>query len=51
MIALGLVLLILGMLLGIPVLTQIGWIVLIIGLVLLVLGMLDRSIGPRRYYW
>lgn len=51
MVALGLVLLILGIVLGIPVLQTIGWIVLIVGLILLVLGLLDRSVGPRRYYW
>jgi hypothetical protein len=47
MIALGLILVILGMLLQVPILTQIGWIVLVIGLILMVLGILDRSDGPR----
>lgn len=51
MIALGLVLLILGLLLDIGLLWTIGIISLLIGLVLMVLGSLDRAIGPRSHYW
>ena len=51
MIGLGLVLLILGLILGIGILTTIGIILLVVGLILAVLGSMDRGIGPRRHYW
>ena len=51
MIGLGLVLLILGLILGIGILTTIGVILLVVGLILAVLGSMDRGIGPRRHYW
>jgi hypothetical protein len=50
-IVLGVVLLILGLIFGIPILWTIGVILVIIGLVLLVLGSLDRAVGGRRHYW
>jgi hypothetical protein len=51
MIVIGLVLLLLGFLLSIPLLWTLGVIVLIVGLVLLVLGSMNRSVGGRRHYW
>jgi hypothetical protein len=51
MIVLGLVLLLLGFFLGIPLLWTLGIIVLIIGVVLAILGATDRAIGGRRHYW
>ncbi|WP_175637364.1 hypothetical protein [Sinomonas mesophila] len=51
MIVLGLVLLIVGWLLGIDILSTIGWIVLIIGVILLILGALNRPIIGGRRYW
>ncbi|MEV6325168.1 DUF6131 family protein [Nocardia sp. NPDC051787] len=51
MIILGLILLVLGWLLGIPLLTTAGIIVLIIGLVLLVAGSVGRPVGGRRWYY
>ena len=51
MIVIGLVLLLLGFLLSIPLLWTLGIIVLIVGLVLLVLGSMNRSVGGRRHYW
>jgi uncharacterized membrane protein YczE len=51
MIVIGLVLLLLGFLLSIPVLWTLGIIVLIVGLVLLVLGSMNRQVGGRRHYW
>ena len=48
MIVLGLILLILGLVLGVGILTTIGVILLIVGVVLYVLGSMDRAIGPRR---
>jgi uncharacterized protein DUF6131 len=51
MIVLGVILLILGWLTGLPILYTIGAILLIIGVVLLVLGSAGRSVGGRRHYW
>lgn len=51
MIVIGIILLLLGLLLGVPLLWTLGIIVLVIGLVLLLLGSLDRGIGGRRHYW
>ena len=51
MIILGLVLMVLGFLLGIPVLWTIGIILLIVGVVLLLLGRSGRNIGGRAHYW
>ena len=51
MIVIGLVLLLLGFLLSIPLLWTLGIIVLIVGLVLMVLGSMNRSVGGRRHYW
>ena len=51
MIVLGVVLLLLGWLTGIGILWIIGLILVAVGLVLLLLGALERSVGPRRYYW
>jgi hypothetical protein len=50
MLVLGVVCLILALIFGIPVLSAIGIILIVVGIVLALLGMLDRSIGPRRYY-
>lgn len=51
MIILGLVLLVIGLIAGIPVLWTIGIIVLIIGLVLFALGSAGRAVGGRKHYW
>lgn len=51
MIAVGLVLLLIGFLLGIPILWTLGVIVLIIGLVLMLLGATGRAVGGRRHYF
>lgn len=51
MIILGLVLLIAGFLLGIPILTTIGIILLIVGAVLMVLGRVGRPVGGRSHYY
>jgi hypothetical protein len=51
MLSLGVILLILALLLDISVLWSIGIILTVIGLILAVLGVLDRSFGPRRYYY
>ncbi|MGH9095391.1 MAG: DUF6131 family protein [Acidimicrobiales bacterium] len=51
MIIAGVVLLLLGFLLSIPVLWTIGIIVLVVGLVLVLLGRAGREIGGRRHYY
>ncbi|MEV6066863.1 hypothetical protein AB0L82_09970 [Nocardia sp. NPDC052001] len=51
MIVLGLVLLVIGWLVGIPLLTTLGIIVLVAGLVLWALGSVGRPVGGRRWYY
>jgi hypothetical protein len=51
MLILGVILLVLGFIFGIPILWTIGIILAIIGLILLLLGAFGRGVGPRRYYW
>ncbi len=51
MIIVGLILLLLGFVLGIPLLWTLGIIVLIIGLVLMVVGQTGRQVGGRSHYW
>jgi len=51
MIVVGLVLLLLGLVLSVPILWTIGIIVLIVGLVLMLLGSTGRAVGGRRHYW
>ena len=51
MIVLGIVLLILGFVLGIPLLWTLGIILLLIGIVLMVLGTMGRAVGGRPHYW
>lgn len=51
MIIVGIVLLILGFILSIPILWSIGIVVLVIGLVLVLLGAAGHAVGGRRHYW
>ena len=51
MLILGLICLILGFILHIPILWTIGIILLIIGAVLLILGSMGRPVAGRRHYW
>ncbi|MET7933706.1 DUF6131 family protein [Streptomyces sp. NPDC005322] len=51
MIALGIILLIIGLLTGIHVLWTIGIILLVIGAILWILGAVGRPVGGRRHYW
>jgi membrane protein required for beta-lactamase induction len=50
-ITLGVVLLLLGFLLGIPILWTLGVILLVVGIVLWILGSVGREIGGRRHYY
>jgi hypothetical protein len=51
MIIIGLILLVLGLVLAIPLLWTLGIIVLLIGLVLLILGSVGHAVGGRRWYY
>ncbi|MET9881479.1 DUF6131 family protein [Actinacidiphila glaucinigra] len=51
MLILGIILLIIGFLTGIPILWTIGIILAVIGLVLWVLGAVGHAVGGRRHYW
>ncbi|MFC3966456.1 hypothetical protein [Nocardia jiangsuensis] len=51
MIVLGLILLLVGWLLGIPLLTTAGIVVLLVGAVLLLAGSLGRPVGGRKHYF
>jgi Family of unknown function (DUF6131) len=51
MIILGVVLLLIGILAGIPILTTIGVILLVIGAILFILGSMGRAVGGRKYWY
>ena len=51
MVAVGIVLIVLGWLIGSPFLWSLGSIALVIGLVLMLLGALGHAIGGRRHYY
>ena len=51
MIALGAVLLILGLLFGIPILTYIGVVLLVIGAIFWLLGSIGRPVGGRKAWY
>ncbi len=51
MITLGVILLLIGVLVGIPVLTTIGTVLAIVGAVLLILGKMGNAVGGRAHYF
>ncbi len=51
MIITGIILLLLGALLAIPILWTIGIILVVVGLVLMLLGRSGRQVGSRAHYW
>jgi hypothetical protein len=51
MIILGIILLILGFLLSIPILWTLGIIALVVGLILVLLSSVGHAVGGRRHYW
>jgi Zn-dependent membrane protease YugP len=51
MLILGLVLLLLGFLLNVPILWTLGIILLVIGAVLFILGSTGRAVGGRRHWF
>ena len=51
MITTGVVLMLLGLVAGVPILWTIGLIALVVGVVLMLLGRTGRPVGGRRHYW
>ena len=51
MIILGLILLLIGVLLSIPILYTLGVVLLIVGVVLMLLGRTGTAFAGRRHYW
>ena len=51
MITLGIILLILGFIIDIPILWTIGTVLVVVGAILWILGSLGRAVGGRRHYW
>jgi uncharacterized protein DUF6131 len=51
MIILGVVLLIVGFLTGIPIIWTLGIIALIVGVILAVVGATGHAVGGRAHYW
>ncbi|GGV24282.1 hypothetical protein GCM10010277_04410 [Streptomyces longisporoflavus] len=51
MIALGIILLIIGMVAGISILWSIGVALIVIGAVLWILGSVGHAVGGRKHYW
>lgn len=51
MIILGIILLVVGYLLGIPILWTLGIILVVVGAILALIGMSGRAIGGRRHYY
>jgi hypothetical protein len=50
-ITLGVVLLVVGIIIGQPILVTIGIILVVVGLILAVLGTMGRAVGGRRHYF
>ncbi|WP_235892881.1 DUF6131 family protein [Mycolicibacterium hodleri] len=51
MIVLGIILLVVGYLLPLPLLITIGWILLAIGIILFILGAVGRPVGGRKVWF
>jgi hypothetical protein len=51
MIVLGIILLVLGYVLPMPLLITIGWILVAIGIILFVLGAVGRPVGGRKVWF
>jgi hypothetical protein len=51
MIVLGVILLIIGFVTGVPIVWTIGLLVLVVGLVLWLLGALGHAVGGRKHYY
>jgi len=50
-IVLGVILLLLGLLLGVPILWTIGIVLVVVGLILWLVGSAGHAVGGRRHYY
>jgi len=50
-ITLGIILMVVGFIIKIPILWTIGIVLLVVGLILLVLGRMGRAVGGRAHYY
>jgi hypothetical protein len=51
MIVLGIILLVIGYVVPLPILITIGWILVVIGAILWILGAVGRPVAGRRYWF
>ncbi|HWF57826.1 MAG TPA: DUF6131 family protein [Candidatus Dormibacteraeota bacterium] len=51
MILLGVILMIIGFIAGIPILWTLGIILAVIGVILALMGSMGRAVGGRAHYW
>ncbi|HWL45096.1 MAG TPA: DUF6131 family protein [Ilumatobacter sp.] len=51
MIVVGIVLLLLGALLAVPILWTLGIVLIVVGVVLWILGAAGHAVGGRNHYW
>ncbi|MFE6041330.1 hypothetical protein [Streptomyces sp. NPDC056452] len=51
MIVLGVILLLIGMLVGVSLLTTVGGVLVVVGAVLWILGASGRAVGGRKHYF
>ncbi|MET9535524.1 MULTISPECIES: DUF6131 family protein [unclassified Streptomyces] len=51
MIILGAILLVIGLLVGVPLLTTVGGVLVVVGALLWILGATGRAVGGRKHYF
>lgn len=51
MIILGVILLLIGFVAGIPILWTLGIVLVVVGAILFLLGSAGRAVGGRKHYW
>ena len=51
LIILGIVLVVVGLVAGIPILETIGFLLVVVGVILWILGAMGRAVGGRRHYY
>jgi hypothetical protein len=51
LIILGVVLVVVGLVAGIPVLETIGFLLVVVGVILAILGAMGRAVGGRKHYY
>ena len=51
MIVIGLILMLIGFIAGVPILWSVGILIALIGLVLMLMGATGREVGGRRHYY